>query len=107
MFSANSHKHYKLLPAGYGLKTLSLLGLVCLSLLFMQSVDLTHSHNGDVQTRFDCEICLKVGSLEELAIGDDFRQLAVIRTQIFEARLYSLPFLASPSRIARAPPAQA
>lgn len=39
----------------------SLLAL-CFVLLFVQSATLVHSHEGDLQPQFDCEICLKVGS---------------------------------------------
>ena len=85
MFSTKSHTFYKRLPAGFGLKTLGLLALVCLSLLVMQSIDL----------------------LGDLAIGDPVSLAVITGTKIFEAGLYSLPSLASPSPIARAPPAQA
>lgn len=104
MITVQSHK---LMPANAGIKTALLLGMLCLSLLLGQGLDLTHSHDGDVQASFDCEICLKTGSLEDLTIGNDVNLASVIRTQLFEAAPLSLPFLALPSRNARAPPAHA
>ncbi len=35
---------------------------VCLLLLFVQGAALVHSHDGDLQVRYDCDICLKIGS---------------------------------------------
>lgn len=95
----------KLLPAASSFNSFALVGLLCLSLLFVVGVDLNHSHDGDVQTRFDCEICLKVGSLEELTLAGDVSLAAIIRTPMLEAAVFSLPFLAGPSPTARAPPA--
>lgn len=46
-------------------KEYSAYGVLCFLLLFVQSADLTHSHDGDLQQQFDCEICLKVGANED------------------------------------------
>jgi len=51
------------------LRTLPLMAVLSLFLLFAQAVEHGHSHD-DLQTQFDCEICLKVGSLEDAALAD-------------------------------------
>ena len=37
-------------------------GFLVFSLLFVQAVNLNHTHTGDLSNFIDCEICLKVGS---------------------------------------------
>lgn len=43
-------------------RAIPVVALVSLFLLFVQSADLVHSHDGDLQPQYDCEICLKAGS---------------------------------------------
>lgn len=44
------------------IRSLPVSAVLCLMLLFVQSADLIHTHKGDLQRQFDCEICLKIGS---------------------------------------------
>lgn len=40
-------------------------GFLVFSLLFVQAVNLNHTHSGDLSNFIDCEICLKVGSNDD------------------------------------------
>ena len=40
-------------------------GFLIFSLLFVQAVNLNHTHVGDLSSLIDCEICLKVGSNDD------------------------------------------
>lgn len=51
------------------LRTLPLMAVLSLFLLFAQAVEHGHSHD-DLQAQFDCEVCLKVGSLEDVVLAD-------------------------------------
>ena len=51
------------------LRSLPLMAVLSLFLLFAQSVEHGHSHD-ELQAQFDCEICLKVGSLEDVVLAD-------------------------------------
>jgi hypothetical protein len=52
------------------LKSLPLMAVLSLFLLFAQAVEHGHSHEGDLRAQFDCEICLKIGSLEDIAVAE-------------------------------------
>lgn len=43
----------------------SVAALLAVALLFAQSTELFHSHDSDLSKQFDCEICLKLSSLED------------------------------------------
>lgn len=51
------------------LRSLPLMAVLSLLLLFAQAVEHGHSHE-NLQAQFDCEICLKVGSLEDAVIAE-------------------------------------
>lgn len=48
------HKHLRLAKLS--------LALLSVLILFAQSAELVHSHDGDLKPQFDCEMCLKLGS---------------------------------------------
>jgi hypothetical protein len=52
------------------LRSLPLMAVLSLFLLFAQAVEHGHSHEGDLRAQFDCEICLKIGSLEDIAVAE-------------------------------------
>jgi len=52
------------------LRSLPLMAVLSLFLLFAQAVAHGHSHETDLQAQFDCEICLKIGSLEDIAVAE-------------------------------------
>ena len=37
--------------------------------VFTQTIDLQHSHDGDLSLQADCQICLKLGSQTDIAIA--------------------------------------
>ncbi len=43
-------------------RSLPLTAVICALLFFAQSAALAHSHDSDPQVRYDCDICLKIGS---------------------------------------------
>jgi hypothetical protein len=52
------------------LRSLPLMAVLSLFLLFAQAVEKGHSHEADLQAQFDCEICLKIGSLDDIVVAD-------------------------------------
>lgn len=52
------------------LKSLPLMAVLSLFLLFAQAVEHGHSHEADLQSQFDCEICLKIGSLDDIIVAE-------------------------------------
>ena len=51
------------------LRSLPLMMALSLFLLFSQVSAPGHSHEADLLAQFDCEICLKIGSLEDIAVA--------------------------------------
>ena len=45
------------------LRSLAAMWLFSAVLLFGQGVDLSHNHDGDLRSQFDCDICLVTGTL--------------------------------------------
>lgn len=93
-----------LLAALLGLKRIALYSLLCLLLLSVQSLELTHNHAGELQAQFDCDICMKLSSLEDLIVSDNFTPLVTAAGEQFETLLQSQLFSATPALKARAPP---
>lgn len=52
------------------LRSLPLMAVLSLCLLFAQAVEKGHSHEADLQAQFDCEICLKIGSLDDIIVAE-------------------------------------
>lgn len=89
------------------LRSLPLMAALSLVLLFAQAVEHGHSHAADLQSQFDCEICLKVGSLDAIAVA-----AAPSEVSLTPDSAYALPIQnyssSKPARAtARAPPAHA
>ena len=78
--------------------------LLSAALLFGQGVDITHSHDGDLQQRFDCEICVVTGSLGQ-ALSSSLLTLEFERPAVDSERV-SEPLVSTICTIqrARAPP---
>lgn len=83
----------------------SIAAVLALALLLVQSAELTHSHDGDLEHQADCEICLKFGSDEETTESNADLPLNVDpQTQLYSYQ--SLTLETSPLSLqARAPPA--
>ena len=81
------------------------MGIFCLLLLFVQSADLIHNHQGDLQKQFDCEVCLKVASFDDsVATASYIVDVATLPQA--SASLTTTPvFLSILPRHARGPPA--
>ena len=52
------------------LRSLSLMVALSLFLLFWQVLAPGHSHEADLLAQFECEICLKIGSFEDIAVAE-------------------------------------
>lgn len=78
--------------------------LLMLCLLLAQSVDLVHNHDGELNQRFDCDICLKLGSNTVAAVAADFSfELVPGGFAVVDKGLVA-PFIALPAARSRAPP---
>ena len=86
------------------LKSLPLNAVLCLFLLFAQTVDLGHSHDADLQSRFDCEICLKVDSLDDLVVPSSTNLVTLVSSQPCSVLAQSQTFSTPTTATARAPP---
>ncbi len=87
-----------------GARMTALNAALCLLLLFAQTVYLGHSHDADLQSRFDCEICLKGGSVDDLLVPGSTNLPALVSSQSFPVLVQSQTFSAPTTATARAPP---
>lgn len=78
--------------------------LLMLCLLLAQSVDLVHNHNGDLEQRFDCQVCLKLGANTVAAAAADFSFELTPDGFAIDGEGHSAPFIALPTPRSRAPP---
>jgi hypothetical protein len=87
------------------LKSLSLMAVLSVFLLFAQAVEHSHSHDADLQAQFDCEICLKVGSQDDAAVAKapSLHQQPI--SQSYSALVQSHSSTETIRATARAPPA--
>ena len=88
-------------------KALPVLGMLCLLLLFVQSAGLIHSHDSDEEDQFECEICLKFGSVEDPLGTDQLNFNSEVDSQKFEVFVTVILFSSHPTHRARAPPSLA
>ena len=73
-------------------------------LLFGQGVDLSHSHDGDLTSRIDCEICFVTGTLGQAASASGVViDLSPVAAD-FDSPASSVASSAPPVSKARAPP---
>ena len=87
------------------LKSLPLMAVLSLMLLFAQAVEHGHSHDADLQSQFDCEICLKVGSLDAIAVAQTPTLGTPAATQAYAPPIQNFSSSKPASATARAPPA--
>ena len=90
-----------------GAKALPVIGILCQLLLFVHSADLIHSHDSELQNQFECEICLKFGSVEDSLGSSQLDFYSKADSQQFEPFVTVLQFLSHPTYRARAPPSLA
>ncbi len=85
-------------------RSLPLTAMVCLLLLFVQGAALSHSHDDDSQARYDCDICLKIGSSTDgIATGHVDIPVSPVRQEWLDATAEA-PFLPLLDIRSRAPP---
>ena len=85
-------------------RSLPLTTVVCLLLLIVQGAALTHSHESDLQVRYDCDICLKIGSTTDaIAAGHVDIPSTPVRHEWLDATAET-PFLPLLDLRSRAPP---
>lgn len=78
--------------------------LLVFSLVFAQAVSLNHSHDGEVRDQVDCEICLKVGSSDDVLISDNAVAFAAAPSAYISSFKIAAFSIAAPTASARAPP---
>lgn len=86
------------------LQSLSLMAVLSAVLLFAQAVEYGHSHDSDLKAQFDCEVCLKLGSLDDVVadkVAGLNRQSAA---QSYSTRIENHNYLITIRAVARAPP---
>ena len=89
------------------LRSLPLMAALSVFLLFAQAVEHGHSHDADLQAQFDCDICLKIGSLDGIAVAEASSLDIPSRSQSYSALIQNR-FSAEPAlATARAPPTYA
>lgn len=99
-----SSSNHTLLPARARIRLLPVHLLLCLFLVFAQSAALVHSHEGDLQKQFDCDICLKLSSTDH-AIASTAFDFAELKTTSAESLPQFHAITISPAVFhARAPP---
>ena len=81
-------------------------GLVCVFLLFAQTVELTHSHENNLLNQFDCEICLKSLGEDEVLTTEVFELPSSNYSEIYSPISSDRPFLYRISPQSRAPPSK-
>ena len=86
------------------LKSLPLMTVLSVFLLFAQAVEHSHSHDADLQAQFDCEICLKAGSLDDAAVAKAPSLNQQPNIQSYVALIESHCFVEIIRATARAPP---
>ncbi|PCH58627.1 MAG: hypothetical protein COC19_08350 [SAR86 cluster bacterium] len=78
--------------------------MLCLLLLFVQSAELIHHHGSDSQNQFECEICLKFGSVEHSPGLPKLDFGVQLDTEILVNFVAFLSSSSAPLHRARAPP---
>lgn len=82
--------------------------LVCLlavcALLLSQTIALQHSHDGDLNLRYDCHVCLKLGSAGDAIPVTVIDFTATSQVLVFHVVPVQMPQRELPLRSARAPP---
>ena len=86
------------------LSDMVLRGALVLALLFVQAVDLSHTHSDDLVDTVDCQICLKVGSADDVLVSTNLLLAIEGPTSPDFVRTLESPQLTSPRATARAPP---
>jgi hypothetical protein len=75
-----------------------------LTLLFAQAVSLNHTHNGDLNDRVDCDICLKIGSNDDALISASSLPVIKASSTVYSLEPSSTLGSALIRATARAPP---
>ena len=87
-----------------GIRSLPLMVTLSLFLLFSQVLETAHSHKADLLAQFDCETCLKIGSLEDVALSKASSLSLPAEHQIFSILIQSLTSSELVKAAARGPP---
>lgn len=84
--------------------SLALVSMLAAFLLLVQSADLIHTHNGDLQAQVDCEICLKFGNDDEVIVDSQTAPRLFASHQFYSRSTSAIPFQAVIAANPRAPP---
>lgn len=84
--------------------SLVLVSMLTAFLLLVQSADLIHTHNGDLQAQVDCEICPKFGNDDEVIVDSQTGPGLIAAHQSYFQFTPAIPFQAVIAANPRAPP---
>ena len=83
---------------------IALRGLLCVVLLFVQSTGVSHSHAGELQAQYECEICLKSGSNEDISIVEEHSLRFCNNSQKYISISENRPYTPALTAKSRSPP---
>ena len=86
------------------LRSLPLMVALSLFLLFSQVLATGHSHEAYLLAQFDCETCLKIGSLEDIAVAEASSLSLSTGNQIFSILSQHQISFGTVEAAARSPP---
>ncbi len=79
-------------------------GVLILSLLLVQAVGLNHTHGDDYAERVDCDICLKVGSSDDVVVSSNTLTFSITPAALAAPSVTPSYYAVSYPATARAPP---
>ena len=79
-------------------------GVLVFALLFVQAVSLNHTHSGELTDSVDCDICLKIGSSDDVLVSTTELPLVKAPSTTYSGQTLEPLFSATFRATARAPP---
>jgi hypothetical protein len=77
---------------------------LCLLILIVQTSTLSHSHQGEVQSTVDCELCFKKKSNDYVVLFSESEAVLLLSGGSYSISLAFIFSLETPSQSARSPP---
>ncbi|MEZ5492833.1 MAG: hypothetical protein R3F50_21355 [Gammaproteobacteria bacterium] len=78
--------------------------VAALVFLLVQTITLQHTHEGDLSLHPDCQICLKLGTQNDVAVADSVLLTVTVARYWLQFELPQRVFGVLPSPRSRAPP---
>ena len=81
-----------------------LIVVAALLFVFTQTLDLQHTHDGDLNLQVDCQVCLKLGSQNDVAIAKSEDPQTTVAVVYFQSNVLNSVFETVRTYSPRAPP---